>query len=282
MSGRRLLTGLVVLAAAWTAPLAAASPSEPWAREPAFPTSCYQESDDFDQRLTAAREAVEGDRDLQRNLNQKLSDQLKEIDPMELASRQQQYMMDHPQEAMALMQRNLDVGQEGTAAALRNNEDRERLVQELEEIDTRYRAALDAQVGPFVAKFKDLDARAQEDLVGVGEMWAYAPWAVKEFNELTRQENAAYEKVCAEWWAASGPFHGWMRRLKDNLVERIPHREEADNVGAGFMVIMISTPEASYKSTATLDAINEHMNEASRVFAKRRPRPNPVMEQPGN
>ena len=84
--------------------------------------------------------------------------------------------------------------------------------------------------------------------------------------------------ICAEWWSASGPFHGWLKRYKEHLVEQTPHREETDDVGAGFMVIMISTPATTYRSTATLDAIDEHMGKAAQVFTRRRQWPKQLME----
>ena len=74
-----------------------------------------------------------------------------------------------------------------------------------------------------------------------GEDYGYAPWAVKEFDVLTAQSIKAYETTCAEWWGASGPFHGWMNRHKQNLVEQILRQEEADVLGAGFMVALVGT-----------------------------------------
>jgi hypothetical protein len=259
----------------WTSAATAAEP-DPWTRVPAFPTGCYQ-TDGFADKLEAADEAIKHDEDRQDKINSAISAKTKEIDPMELASRQQQYMMDHPQEAMKLMQRNSDLGQSSTR--LDNYEKVKKLVEELAGIDARYNAALDERVGPFKKKFKDLDDRAQKDLVVIGESYAYAPWAVKEWNALTLAEGAAYEKLCAEWWAPSGPYRGWLDRYRAHLVQdEIPFEEEADAVGAGFLVIILSTPEISYKSTAKLRAIGDYLDRVKDVFAKRRPFTSRLME----
>jgi hypothetical protein len=34
------------------------------------------------------------------------------------------------------------------------------------------------------------------------------------------------EKVCTEWWAASGPYRGWLASYRQHLAARIPMQEE--------------------------------------------------------
>jgi len=273
VGGRLLLIGLLILArsAAIAAP---AGEEDPWARVPAFPTSCYSEGDPSNEKLAAAEEALSTDIENQKQINDELKNEISSIDPMELASRQQQYMMEHPQEAMALMQRNQQLGQDYSDAQLKSGERRTALDQELEDLDAQYKAALDKAFDPLRAKAKDLDARAQKDLVLLGEIgYGYAPWAVKEWNELVVQGNAAYERVCAEWWAAPGPYHAWLERYREHLVEGIPINEEADLVGAGFMVQLVGTPERPFKSTATLVAVEEYMERIAAVFSGRTAQP---------
>ena len=260
------------------AALAAAPAKDAWTRVPAFPTACYQ-SDGYADKVAAADEAVTRDRDAQKEINQELQEKIKTIDPMELASRQQQYMMDHPQEAMALMQRNQALGETYTDDVLAYTEEKKKLDQELAGVDSRYQAALDKMLAPVRQKFKDLDVRAEPHLVAVGEVgYDYPPWAVKEWNALTLEENAVYEKACAEWWASSGPYHLWLKSYRDHLVRQIPKTEEAEHVGAGFMVQMVGTPTRAFKPTATLTAVHEYMDQAAKVFGKRRTEPNATRE----
>jgi hypothetical protein len=260
------------------AALAAAPVKDEWTRVPALPTACYQ-SDGYGAKLDTADAAAEGDLSAQEKTNQALQEKVKTIDPMELAQRQQQYMMDHPQEAMALMQRNASLGENFSDAVVEHANAGAKLEEELKAIDGRYQAALDKALAPIKQKFDDLDVRAKPHLVLVGEIgYDYPAWAIKEWNVITRQENVAYEKVCAEWWSATGPYRGWLQRYREHLVQGIPKWEEAENVGAGFMVWIVGTPTESFKPTATLRAVGEYMDQVAKVYGKRWTEPNEPRE----
>lgn len=273
--GCRLVTIGVLMLARSAAIAAPAAKEDPWARVPAFTTACYSEGDPFNEKLAAAQEALTSDIGKQNQINDELKAEVGSIDPMELASRQQQYMMDHPQEAMALMQRNAQLGEDFSDKQMKIVERAGALDEEIKDLDAQYKAALDKAFDPLRAKAADLDARAQKDLVSLGEIgYGYAPWAVKEWNELVAQGNAAYQRVCADWWAAPGPYRAWLERYRDYLVkDRIPITEEAELVGAGFMVWAVGTPERPYRSTATLMAVEDYMKQVAVVFSKRSPRP---------
>ena len=272
---------VLCLAAILVCPLGMAAPTasqDAWAKVPPMPTGCYLEPENFPEKLDAAQESITADRDRQKKINDELSEKLKQLDPMEQANRMQEYMMAHPEEAMKLMQQNAALGETYADELTKNYANLEKLEAELVDLEARYNAAVDKALAPVKAKLADLDVRAQKDLVVVGEGYAYAPWAVKEFDALTAQSNKAYETTCAEWWGASGQFHGWMNRHKQNLVERIPKQEEADVLGVGFMVALVGTPTNSFKSTATMEAALEHIRKAINVFDKRARRPDPPYE----
>src|SRR5688572_26317646 len=146
-----LLAALIALGVAQRSPLAAPPPPDPWAKVPAFPSGCYL-SDGFAEKLAAADEAVSRDLERQKSINTQISEELKSIDAMELASRQQKYMMANPQKAMELMQRNQQLGQDSAAIATADAENVIKLQKELEGIDARYRASLDATLTPLTAK----------------------------------------------------------------------------------------------------------------------------------
>lgn len=279
LSWRRLVVSC--LAAILACPLGMAAPTgspDAWAKVPPMPTGCYLEPENFPEKFWAAQESITADRDRQKKLNDELSEKVKQLDPMEQANRMQEFMMAHPEEATKLMQQNAALGETFSDELTKNHADLEKLEAELADLETRYNAAVDKGLAPIKAKLADLDVRAQKDLVVVGEGYAYAPWAVKEFDALTAQSNKAYETTCAEWWGASGQFHGWMNRHKQNLVERIPRQEEADVLGAGFMVALVGTPTSSFKSTAAMDMALEHIRKAINVFGKRQRRPDPPYE----
>lgn len=179
---------------------------------------------------------------------------------------------------MQLMQRNQEIGQTFSDAEVESENERQAFEHELEAIDARYAEALDRELAPIKAKFADLDRRALADPIRTEAGDFYREWAVKEWNALAAQENAAYEKIGAEWWAVSGPFHGWLERYREHLAKRVPPREEVENVGAGFMVQLVGTPSATFKPTASLRAADEFMNQAAQVLAKRRAGPLKPME----
>ena len=162
----------------------------------------------------------------------------------------------------------------GLTTLLQSVENTRKLEAELADLLARYKSAVDGAQAPIEAKFKDLDVRAQKDLVVVGESYAYAPWAVKEFNALRAQSNKSYETLCSSWWNATGPYHGWMKKYKDHLIkDEVPTREEADKVGVGFMVVLVGTPEKPYRSTAAHQATIDHLNRAVKLFTERWMRP---------
>jgi hypothetical protein len=264
--------GIIVLVASLAILPSPAAEPDPWARVPALPTGCYRQ-DSFAEKVSAAREALTRDLQRQEGINREISDKIKTVEPMELASRQQKFMMEHPQEAMQLMQRNRQLGEEYTNGELASHAEAETLERDLAAIDDRYKAALGNHLAPVIVKFKDLDARASKDPVRTEAGDYYAPWAVKEWNQLIIVENTAYEKVCAEWWSASGPYHDWLRRYREHLLQRIPQREEAENVGNGFMVHLIDTPQGSFRPTSGFRAVGEYMDKVNQVFAKRRAEP---------
>jgi hypothetical protein len=262
---------LVFLVASTTLPSAAVEP-DPWTRVPAAPAGGYQ-SDGFADKLAAARDALVRDIDRQTKINDALAAKVKELDPMEAASRQQQYMMDHPEEAMKLMQRNQQLGQTFSNAEAASNDERKSLMADLDEIDARCKAALEKALAPVNAKYADLDKRAQKDIVRTEGGDFYAPWAVKELNVLRSEENAAYESFSKTWWGSSGAYQEWLSRYREHLAKRVPQREEAELVGAGFMAQIIGTPEASFKPTSNLSAVKEYIDEVDHVFARRRSEP---------
>lgn len=268
-----LASGLVgfLCSVAMGAPPAA---QNPWAKVPAFPTGCYSGRDDFAARTAAAQETLSREIARQEQINKQLQDSVKMdegTDPYEYAARMQNAMMNNPQEAMKMAQATQAAG--ATAEELRPKDvaNQQKLDGEMTDLLTRYRAALGKAVAPVDAKFKDLDRRAQKDLVVTEAGDFYAKWAVQEYNALVRQWNAEYEKTCSAWWQASGPFHAWLKRYRDHLVQdHIPWLEQSDNAAYGFMAALgAGTTAGAYKSTATMNTVADYMKRAGEVFNNR-------------
>jgi hypothetical protein len=263
--------GCAILASlAFTAASAAEPPSaDPWASVPPRPGTFYEGVDQYSEKMWTVTEPLQKARDRQAAINSELTDRIKSIEPMQLAAKMQEFMMQNPQEAAKLMQEQQTAGTEGTEAEVATNDKFNALKAEEETLLTRYKAALAQAVAPIDAKFKDLDARAQKDLVAVGESWTYAPWAVKEYDALALQRNAAVERVGNDWWSPSGPLQAWLDRLRDLLKAQVVTRERMDNAGVGLQVHFVETPAAPYKSTAAYDAAIQYLQEVKQLYAKR-------------
>ena len=260
-----VLAGLA-FAAASAAPPAA----DPWASVPPRPETIFEGVDNYSEKMWTVTEPLQKARDRQAAINSELTDRIKAIDPMQLAAKMQEYMMQNPQEAAKIMQEAQSAGTEGTAAEVAANDQFNALKAEEETLLARYKAALAQAVAPIDAKFKDLDVRAQKDLVVAGESWVYAPWAVKEYDALALQRNAAVERVCKDWWSpSSGLLPAWLDRVRDLFKARQVTRERMDNAGVGINVHLVETPAAPYKSTAAYDLVIQYLQEVKELYAKR-------------
>lgn len=112
--GRLLAAGAVALACATTLH-AQPAPASPWATVPPLTTACYYGADPFAAKIDAALAAVNDSRARQLAINQQIEDAYKRIEPMEMASRMQQWMMSNPQGAMKYMQGVQNLGKDFNA-----------------------------------------------------------------------------------------------------------------------------------------------------------------------
>lgn len=273
-----LLTGLVCLLLPRPAG-AQPGANDPWAMVPAFPTSCYVEMDGFPDKYRTALDAVKAARDRQTKINDEVKERANAMDPMEQANKMQEYMMANPEEAMKLMQGVAAAGEAAANPAAGGSEGLLTLQAERMDLEARYKAEVEKAMAPFKIRYAELDVRAQKDLVAVGETWEYAPWAKKEYNAITAELNKSYERVCAGWWGASGTFHGWMNRYKENLVAQVPENEEAEKVGAGLLAILAGTPNSSFKPTSALHFVIQHTEQGLNLFSIRKLRPDGFMNE---
>lgn len=259
--GRRLfLAGLAV----FLCPVAMGAPpaaQNPWAKVPAFPTGCYSSRDDFATKIAAAQEALPPEIYRQEQINKELQDRVKNMDPAQVSSA----MMKNPQEMMKIMQENQALGTANQETGQKDEEKRNRLDLELKDLVARYHSALDKARGPIDAKRKTLPLPSGE--------YAGERWAIAENIALTKKANTEYEKLCGEWWSASGPFLGWLKRYRDYLVQdHIPRQEKSDDIAMGTVRLM-GASTASYRSTAAMKGVLDYMKRASEVFGAREAQP---------
>lgn len=252
---RLVLASCVVVAAQLAV---GATPTDPWATVPAFPTGCYSGQDDFAQRIDAAMQTLSADIERQKESNSKVSDAVANLDPMEKQRRMQTYLMAHPQDAMKIMQ-----APQGAGVATEDLARASELDTQLRDLFARYDAALRDAWAPMQAKLATLN-----DGEGATQ---------RDYDEAAaahQQSNAAYERLCGSWWK-TGPLRDWLGAYKAYLVEQIPKQQALDDAG-NAMWVMFGVSTAGYRSTAAPDAVLKYMKRAEEVFGKREAAPIPL------
>ena len=260
----------------------------PWAKVPAFPTTCYQgdsiNPDPFFARVEAAKAAVGADRERQEAINGNIQEAYSKIDPMEMATQMQQWMMDNPQQAMAQMQA-AQAAPAGVQAALADQEQqRKSRDAEWKALVKRYDDALLAAYAPGEARWK-----AVNDKLGLGysnpanlpsRVGQWDPgdgppdWAIAEAHAIRREFDRAYQAICPQWWGPTGQFAAYMKREKAWFQQkRIPLLESGDATSLQ-MYSMMNTPAATWRSTGAHQGVEEYLDLAWKVYQLRRSVPN--------
>ena len=257
----------------------------PWAKVPPLSTACFQyvagnTADPFYGKLEAAKAAVAADRDRQLAINAKIEEEFNTIDPMEQANRMQQWMMSHPQEAMAMMQAAQAAPAEAQQASQSAEQQHQARAAERKTLETGYEDARIQAYAPAATRHKALAARLghpysgkREELLVPTGMFAQDPgnsnadWLDAEV--IDADVDRAYKALCPQWWGANGKFHAYLKNEKNWFVqERIPSLEKYDAPRLQKYAMM-STPAATYKSTATQQAVIEYMDLVQQVLNER-------------
>ena len=259
----------------------AAAPPGPWAKVPAFTTLCYQSTgstnDPFYAQLETAQAALQADMEKQQETNAKIEEDFNNIDPMEMASRMQQWMMSNPQEAAKYMQAaqaNAADVQADVQSLAQQNEAREAQfnalvkgfddarIQAFAPIEPR-RKALAAKLGYAYSADRKALADAYRNFYG-DPSTSKADWA--EGESIKSAIDRAYKGICPQWWGANGKAQTYLKSRKDWYTSvRIPQLERVDAPRLQQYAIM-STPAASYRSTAAHKAVGEYLVEVRKVY----------------
>ena len=125
--GRWLAAALCLSASSMSmAPaLAAPPPANPFTKVPALPTACYSSQDQWNAQSEAAFDAVQADHYAQDEINSGIEQKANEAfgaDPMAVAARMQQKMMDDPANAQKYMEQMLAQQQQAQAAVPEQHE----------------------------------------------------------------------------------------------------------------------------------------------------------------
>ena len=279
MKSRVFLTATVAGLAC--APALAAPPAAapgPWAQVPALPTACYSGKDTWRDQNNAAIDTVQQAMYKQQEANAVVEEKFRKAldeNPMAMAQALQQKMMDDPQNAQKYMEQMMQQGQQAQTEVPAQQEKEQQLEAESKTVMQQYQAALTTAMGPAEARWTALKKKMgiSMDSPGPGEMgvpdWAWAEWGV-----ILHERDQAYASNCAQWWSATGPIHGYMKRYKDYLVqERIPYQKKLIEQPKLDQYKMLNVPTDGWRTTTDFEAAADYMKRASTLFGERRDRP---------
>lgn len=259
-----------------------AAPAGPWAKVPALPTACYSTQDQWSEQNAAAFDAVQqahyAQNDINNGIKQAASDKNEE-DPMAVAARMQQEMMDDPANALKNMQARNEKAQRAQAEAPELLAREQQIEAESKTLMKQYQAAFTKALAPGDAR----RAAIQKRLGGSGLVpWSWVSfgdpgdpdWYEAERVALKRVWDQAYVATCAQWWAASGQFHAYMKRYKDFLVEeRIPFEKEYGDKAELEHHKVMGVASTGWRTTTDYDAAEDYMTMARSLFDQRELRP---------
>jgi hypothetical protein len=246
----------------------------PWAKVPPFTTACYYGTDTFDAKIEAALAAVKADRDRQLAINKRIEEEYGAIEPMEMMSRMQQWMMSNPQEATKYLQGVQAVGEDFNAGMPAMMAAEQRYDNEQKDLAKRYNASLYKAYAPGYAKHAALKKKIGTPLEYPTVKDPGTPdWAMAEENVIMRELDQAYSAHCPQWWAAAGPVQAWLKTYRTWLTnEWIPFYDRLGSNNAQTYAIM-GTPSASWKTVSTQDAVIKYLGAVGVSYALRREKP---------
>lgn len=277
MNTRVLLAAAAVGLAGASAPAASAAGADPWAQVPALPTACYSEQDPWVAANDAAIAAVTESKEAQEAVNTELSASLSQADPMALAQAMQQAMMDDPANAQKIMEQTFQTGQEAQTALPAQMEKEKQLEAESKAVLKQYEAALDKATQPAVARWvalqKNMGWEVDPNFAFMPDpSWPPAAW--QEWAAIQKDRDAAYAANCAQWWSATGPLQGYLKRYKAFLVgERTPYHKKLFDEPKIANFKLLDVPAEGYRTTADYEAAIDYMKMASSVYGQRMSRP---------
>jgi hypothetical protein len=276
-SGRLLAAAAAVClyAPAALAQKPAAAPG-PWAKVPPLPTACYSGQDDYLAKNTAAFDAVQqahyAQNDANEAVQQKANAALNE-NPMAAMQAMQQAMMDDPQNAQKIMEQMVKQGEQAQTEVPQLYEKEQKFKAESQTLTKQYQAALAKAMGPSNALWAALKKKhGFTDNTPIGD--CTDDWTNEECHAVLKAWDNGYAATCAQWWTATGPFHAYLKRYKDFLVqERIPSEKKFSDEPKLQQFQQLNVPATGWRTTADYKATEDYLTMARSIFEQRETAP---------
>ena len=244
----------VVASLAFAAPPLAGQ--DPWAKVPAFPTTCYDDGS-YGTRLSNLRHELTTEADAQNSINSEIRQKSIDMDPMVKQQKMMAFLQKNPAEAGPMMQGIAMAGQKSA-------QDVERLSSRTKAMDEQLKAAEDQYKTEF-APLNEIHKKYNANMPEHGNPGN--PALVRQYGE---QYNAGYERLCAKWLTTpSSPLLKYLSDYKTFLTE--------EKVAAGLERAqwekkefdLYGVPSANFKPTAAHSAVGDYLDAMHKVFARR-------------
>jgi hypothetical protein len=265
-----------VCAQAWAAPPAA--PASPWAKVPALPTACYSSQDKWQEQNTAAFDALQQEHYEQNNINDAIRQNATDTfgaDPMAVAERMQQAMMEDPENAQKIMEQMMQQSQQAQAEAPARHAKEQQFDDESKALMKQYEAALEKASAAGNARLQALTAK-YKPMEGTGDLWlrygdpGEPAWVRPEAHAIMSDWDKAYAATCTQWWGANGQFHAFMKRYRDFLVqERVPYEQKTGDAATLRHYQQIGVSSEGWRTTTDFEAAEDYMKMALSLFEQR-------------
>ena len=288
-SGRWLAVALCLSVSAMSAAPALAAPpaANPFAKVPLLPTGCYSSQDQWNAQSEAAFDAVQADHYKQDETNSAIEQKANEAfgaDPMAVAARMQQKMMEDPANAQKYMEQMMAQQQQAQEQMPAQHEKEAQFKSESQALKKQYEAAVQkawsAANARLAAVRKRYDGLDGSDLVlRYGDPGEPA-WLFPERMAILRERDQGYTANCAAWWGATGKVQAFLKRYRDFLVnERVPfHKQFDQNKLDQFETIGVAS--TGWRSTTDYDAAQDYLRMAQDRYSMREEKPRCNAETP--
>jgi len=222
-----------------------------WSIAPAFPTNCYSQEGDYNEKLGAAIKKNKTEMDAKSDALKKKNSNMSKEDQMKMATQQmnmtpaQIKQMQEDQMNMMTMMQTMQERQ--TEVTNRYNE-----------LETQYRNEFATKLGPIESEMRKLP-----DGEGTPQ------WAIDKGGQLKAQYDKEYNALCAKYFTgADSPFKLWLADYKKYLLEtEIPYTNKTQDMQSKQYGL------AADNSVAVMDAVGKYLGYCKTIFGLRKPYP---------
>jgi hypothetical protein len=254
-----------------------AAAAGPWAKVPALPTACYGSQDKYSEQNEAAFTAVQNARYAQDEINSAIRQKsIDNDDPMAMAARLQQKMMEDPANAQKYMEQMMASNQRAQEETPAQLEKEQQIEAESDALMKQYRAALTRARATGDTRLRALEKRLNVPPGSASAMWVRMgdpgdpAWAHPERQAILKEWDRAYAATCPQWWGATGAVHAYLKRYKDFLVlERIPHEKEFMDKPRLNAYEMHGIDAKGWRTTTDYEAVEDYLKMAAKLFNQR-------------